>query len=88
MNLASTLGKLWRTALDEETPLRLFQVLERRGKRAPDLDSDLYAGANAVRRCVFCRARAECDAWLASGRRDGLEQFCPNAGFVAHSPER
>jgi len=28
------------------------------------------------------RRGANCDAWRASGRRDGFEAFCPNADFI------
>lgn len=62
--------------------LRLVEMLERHGARLAD--RDYYPAAIATRRCVFCNAKDECDAWLASGRRDGFERFCPNAEFIAH----
>ncbi len=63
--------------------LRLEQVMGRRG-------TDLaFAGehapcdaAVATRRCAACAGKAICDEWLASGRRDGFEAFCPNADFI------
>jgi hypothetical protein len=36
----------------------------------------------AVRRCVVCPDKPACDAWLASGKKEGAAAFCPNAGFV------
>jgi hypothetical protein len=38
--------------------------------------------ALGLSRCTECRAKAECGEWLASGRRDGYQSFCPNAAFV------
>ena len=41
----------------------------------------LYAPASAPP-AARCTATTACDAWLASGRRDGFDSFCPNADFV------
>lgn len=60
--------------------LRLVEMLARRGVRLAD--EDYYAAALATRRCVFCPDKAQCDAWLASGSREGFERFCPNADFI------
>lgn len=38
--------------------------------------------ATALDRCADCRAKTQCEEWLASGRRDGYTSFCPNAAFV------
>lgn len=38
--------------------------------------------AVASRRCAGCRAKEQCRQWLASGRREGYETFCANAGFI------
>ena len=42
----------------------------------------IYHNTVAARRCVFCNTKPECDAWLASGAREGIQNFCPNADFV------
>ena len=39
--------------------------------------------ARAVGRCMLCPSIEDCDNWLASGKRDGLADFCPNAGTLA-----
>jgi hypothetical protein len=65
-----------------EPRLRIAEVLERRGSRLPIEPWDACAAALATRRCVFCAAKAQCDAWLACGAREGFERFCPNAGFI------
>jgi hypothetical protein len=54
--------------------------------RRTGISSDDAAGqdaklARAVRRCVLCPSIEECDRWLASGSREGLGLFCPNATF-------
>jgi hypothetical protein len=66
-----------------EPRLRFVEMLARKGLRPGESHSQAYAGALAARRCVFCRRKAECDAWLASGRSEGFEQFCPNAWYIA-----
>jgi hypothetical protein len=30
----------------------------------------------------MCSSVEECDAWLATGAREGSEHFCPNAVFL------
>ncbi|HVL34285.1 MAG TPA: DUF6455 family protein [Burkholderiales bacterium] len=72
-----------RRLLEDRGPLRLRRMLERRGADAEQvLGTGSYAAAVATRRCVACRDQAACDAWLASGRREGAAEFCPNAAFV------
>jgi hypothetical protein len=77
------LASAWRV-MHDDGELRLERMLKRHGSR---LDVELvglntYQTAVAVRRCVACPDKPECDAWLASGRREGAAAFCPNAGFV------
>jgi Family of unknown function (DUF6455) len=38
--------------------------------------------AYAVRRCTLCPSVDACREWLASGSREGLERFCPNASLI------
>lgn len=75
---------LWR-AMTDERPLLLSELLALEG-----VDMGLGVrgvGARqfaiAARTCMQCTARARCEAWLASNRRDGYEAFCPNAGYIA-----
>ena len=75
---------LWRAMIDER-PLLLPEVLRLAGV-------DMAAHANgtgarefalAARRCMDCRVRGECEAWLGQPAEEGYEAFCPNAGYVA-----
>jgi hypothetical protein len=66
-----------------EPRLRLAEALAARGVRLGADPAEAYGAALATRRCVFCTTKKECDAWLASGRREGFEDFCPNAWYIA-----
>jgi hypothetical protein len=80
----------WRM-LHHDGRLRLRRMLARHGaslNAAATLGFATYETARATRRCVACASKAQCDAWLASRKRDGIEAFCPNAGFIAHSAHR
>jgi hypothetical protein len=76
----------WRM-LHDDGRLRMRRVLARRGVSLAAVGGTCDA-ARATRRCVACADKAQCDAWLASHRREGFEAFCPNAGFIAHSAHR
>ena len=70
---------LWARAMTHERELEMWQMMRRRGlvddaARPADM-------ARAIRRCNLCPSVDECRAWLASGRADGVEDFCPNARF-------
>ena len=65
-----------------EGPLEIWQVLHRRGLGEADTEREPRALSYAVRRCVLCPSVERCHEWLASGKREALEEFCPNAGFV------
>jgi hypothetical protein len=82
--IVSALKRMWHAAMHDDGRLRLAELLARRGARLDDDSTDVYRAAIATRRCVFCNTKEECDAWLASGKREGLERFCPNAEFVEH----
>jgi hypothetical protein len=62
--------------------LRFAELLGRKGLKLGRDSSQYYSEAHAVRRCVFCKAKNECDAWLASGRQEGFQEFCPNAWYI------
>jgi hypothetical protein len=77
--LAST---AWRM-LHADGGLRLEQMLGRRGVQLAAAGEQAPSDtAAAARRCAGCAGKAVCDDWLASGRRDGFEAFCPNADFI------
>ena len=66
-------------------PLPLYEMLVRQSPRAAGMAiaSGNRDFALAVRQCVTCSARTQCRAWLDSGRSDGFDEFCANAGYVA-----
>ena len=62
--------------------LRLAEMLRRQGTPEQALDvGGGYQAAIAVRRCMMCAHKAQCDEW--SGAKRGMESFCPNADFIA-----
>ena len=69
------------TALNEPR-LRLAEVLGRSGVKLGNDLVEIHRDAIATRRCVFCNATPQCDAWLAGGERGGFADFCPNAGYI------
>jgi hypothetical protein len=70
--------------LQDDGQLRLERMLKRHGATLDAAVGGLasYQTAVAVRRCVVCPDKPACDAWLASGKKEGAAAFCPNAGFV------
>jgi len=73
----------WRTLRDDGR-LRMNEMMQRRGAHLPDLwpHAAAYGTALAVRRCVTCDAKPQCDEFLASGRSAGYETFCPNRTYI------
>jgi hypothetical protein len=67
--------------------LELWRVMHRRGLSITDAAEQPRSLALAVRRCTLCPSTEACDEWLASGARDGQEDFCPNAEYL-HKLER
>jgi hypothetical protein len=65
-----------------ESRLQFWQALHRRGLGAADTEADQRALAVALRRCTLCPRVDDCNEWLASGEREGLERFCPNAAYL------
>ncbi len=61
--------------------LRLAEMLRRQGTAEEVLNVGGYQAAIAVRRCMMCAHKAQCDEW--SGAKRGMESFCPNADFIA-----
>ena len=66
----------------KDGPLEIWRVLHRRGLGDSDTERDPRGLAYAVRRCMVCPSVHTCHDWLAAGKREGLEEFCPNARFV------
>ena len=66
--------------------LRLAEMLRRQGS-TPEQAFELngYQTALAVRRCMMCAHRAQCDEWSGTRR---MEAFCPNADFIARVAAR
>jgi hypothetical protein len=62
--------------------LRLAEMLRRQGS-TPEQAFDFggYQAAAAVRRCMMCAHKVQCDEW--SGAKRGIETYCPNANFIA-----
>jgi uncharacterized protein DUF6455 len=81
--LYAVLAAGWRVIHDDGR-LRLAEMLRRQGA-APEqaLGVGGYQAAIAVRRCMTCAQKSECNQWLSSGAKRGMEDFCPNAEFVA-----
>jgi hypothetical protein len=76
---------LWRAVIREDRPVLMHRMLERQGLSLERLEysTELKQAAVAARRCVVCRDRELCLAWLERDGKAGYEQFCPNADFIA-----
>jgi hypothetical protein len=75
---------MWRRALGDDRPLLLGTMLRRQGADVPDpiTRSAGHDYSVAVRRCLNCAVSASCGKWLEEGRKEGYEEFCPNAGYI------
>lgn len=73
----------WRRITSREADLEIWRVMRRRGLARGDAAGRESGLSRAVRRCVACPSLDQCQDWLASGRKDGLDEFCPNAPFYA-----
>lgn len=69
----------WRRLTARENDLQIWRAMRRRGLAPEDAVGEEAKLARAVRRCVLCPSIEDCDHWLASGNKDGLGLFCPNA---------
>jgi hypothetical protein len=69
----------WRRAMTRQRELEMWQMIRRRGLVADEArPADM---ARAIRRCTLCPSVEACRRWLASGRAEGAEDFCPNERF-------
>src|SRR3954466_10874494 len=73
----------WRRATSREKDLQIWGVMRRAGIEPQDGAGGDAQMAQAVRRCVLCPSIEECDHWLASGKREGLGAFFPQACVFA-----
>ncbi len=74
---------LWLKTTPRQKSLELWTVMRRFGLELADAagrERELGAAASL---CVTCRNLDACREWIAAGKRDGLDAFCPNAGFLA-----
>lgn len=77
--------RLWRAGMREERALLMHRVLEREGVNLDGCadKGTLAQTAVAARRCLLCRHRETCVAWLEGETAVALERFCPNADLIA-----
>ena len=77
--------RLLRAVMREDRPVLMHRMLQRQGLSLDRLQysTELKQAAAAARRCVVCRDRELCLAWLERDGKTGYEQFCPNADFIA-----
>ncbi len=81
--LARAVADMWRRAMRDDRPLPLSIMMRRLHiEPAAAAAASGFALGAAARRCAACPAEAECRAWLASGRHEGYERFCPNAAWL------
>jgi hypothetical protein len=81
--LGATFLALWRGA--PNAPVFLHAMLSRQGADVARIAtaSGSREFAIAVNRCLCCNSAARCRAWLDSGKQQGFEAFCANAGYVS-----
>lgn len=79
------MARLWRAVIREDRPVLMHRMLERQGLSLDGLErsTELEQAAAATRRCVLCRDRDECLAWLEGDGKMAYAGFCPNAAFIA-----
>ncbi|HVB49153.1 MAG TPA: DUF6455 family protein [Burkholderiales bacterium] len=72
----------YRSAITREGSYPLGALMQRLAISADDAAGHEYALTAAVSQCASCGAAERCRDWLASGRREGVETFCPNASML------
>ncbi|HEY7757911.1 MAG TPA: DUF6455 family protein [Burkholderiales bacterium] len=77
--------RLWRAVMLEQRSVLIHRVLERDALSLAGTGDTLQLaqGAIAIRRCVACRERETCLAWLEGDDTIAFERFCPNAGLIS-----
>jgi hypothetical protein len=81
--LAAIFLAMWRGAPD--VPVFLHAMLSRQGEDVARIAtaSGSRDFAIAVNQCRCCNSVARCRAWVDSGKREGFDAFCSNAGYVS-----
>ena len=69
---------MWRRVMAYKSDLQIWKVMRRRGITPDDAAGKERELVMAAHRCIACPSIPRCDAWLASGRTEGAEEFCPN----------
>ncbi len=72
----------YRRAITREGPYPFGALMQRLAISADGAAGHEYELTAAVSRCASCNAADRCRDWLASGRREGVEAFCPNASIL------
>ncbi len=72
----------WRRATHRDAELEIWPVMRRMGVSPDATARSNPAVRHAIRRCVICPSLEECEHWLASGKTDGIKEFCPNASAI------
>jgi hypothetical protein len=81
--VAPVLYVLGRRMAARPGQLEIWRVMHRVGLSPAEAAAQESRGlAYAVRRCTLCPSVDACREWLASGSREGLERFCPNASLI------
>lgn len=80
----------WREASRDEAPPLILRAFVRLGVDGQRFEGEVEGRqlAEAMRRCAFCRRKAECRAALDTGDGRGFLRFCPNAEFFARNAPR
>ena len=78
---------LWAGALSRDRELEMWRMMRVRGLLADDASIRPADMARAIRRCTLCPSVDPCQRWLASGRDEGADEFCPNTRFFASLAE-
>ena len=76
--------QLWRAGMRERPPLLMHRVLQHEGVELAACADEgrLVQVAAAARRCLLCRDRETCVAWLEGDSGVPLDHFCPNAELI------
>lgn len=81
--LARLARSAWAAVMRGDHLTLMTRMLARQGVQVPAGSTQaVEAGGRAVLRCALCSETARCERYLAAGGGEGIEAFCPNAGFI------
>jgi len=73
----------WASVMQDDHVGLMTRMFARQGVEVPAASAQgAEAGGRAVLRCAMCAQTARCRQFLAADGDDGIEAFCPNAGFI------